>query len=76
MTTTKYEYIRIPASQVPEGVRFDVPARNQGQHTEVAYGGFGRAAHCEGDKYKRVRSPTETITGQGGQYYMLTQVRS
>ncbi len=52
MTTSKY--VRIQASEVPAGVRFDVPAHNQGQIVEVAYGGFDRAEHGAGDPYKRV----------------------
>ncbi len=54
-TTSKAsKYIRISESQIPEGVRFDVPGPNQGQIVEVAYGGFGRAEHGDGDPYKRV----------------------
>jgi hypothetical protein len=30
-------YKEIPAEQVPDGLRFDVPGRNQGQIVEVAY---------------------------------------
>lgn len=49
-----YTYDRIPYSQVPEGVRFDVLGRDQGQTIEVAWGGTGRAEHGPGDPYKRV----------------------
>lgn len=47
-------YIECERSEIPEGVRFDVPRHLQGQHVEVAYGDFGRAEHAEGDLYKRV----------------------
>lgn len=31
-------YQQVQANEVPKGIRFDVPARNQGQIIEVAYG--------------------------------------
>jgi len=46
-------YVEIKRSEVPGGVRFDVPRRNQGQIVEIAYGGFARSEHDEGDPYKR-----------------------
>lgn len=46
-------YAPIPACDVPAGVRFDIPGRNQGQIVEVAYGGWGRAEHGPGDPYRR-----------------------
>ncbi len=50
----KTTYTKIEESQVPAGVRFDVPRHNQGQIVEVAYGGFDRSEHGNGDPYKRV----------------------
>jgi hypothetical protein len=47
-------YVVCDASDIPAGVRFDVPRRLQGQTVEVAYGGFDRAEHDDGDPYKRV----------------------
>lgn len=47
-------YVEISESEIPAGVRFDVPGRNQGQVIEVAYGGFNRASHDAGDPYKKV----------------------
>lgn len=52
-------YTRIPQSQVPPTVRFDVPARCGGQIVEVAYGGFGRHAHDSGDPYKRITDQSD-----------------
>lgn len=58
-------YHRIAADRVPEGVRFDVPRREQGQVVETAYGGarvrgtrFGewvtpRGEAGPGDRYMR-----------------------
>lgn len=51
---TKVAYQKIGANQLPAAVRFDVPAPNQGQIIEVAYGGFDRTEHGEGAAYKRV----------------------
>lgn len=47
-------YVQIKAEQVPEGIRFDVPSRHQGQAEEVAFGGCSRTEHDAGDPYKRV----------------------
>lgn len=54
MTTIRPAYTKIDEGALPRGVRFDVPRRNQGQIIEVAYGGFRRAEHDEGDPFKRV----------------------
>lgn len=54
MTTKTYTYRAIPESEIPDGVRFDVTRRNQGQIIEVAYGGKSRYEHGEGDRYQRV----------------------
>lgn len=48
------KYIRCEKRDIPTGVRFDVPRRNQGQAVEVAYGTFGRYEASNGDPYKRV----------------------
>jgi hypothetical protein len=68
---TKHTYLPCPASSIPADVRFDVPRRNQGQHDEVAYGGFGRAEHDRGAPYKRERTASQAIRGEGGTYYRL-----
>lgn len=67
------KYIPCSLESIPDGVRFDVPRRNQGHGTadEVAYGGFSRGEHDDGDLYKRVRTATEAIRGEGGRYYKL-----
>lgn len=55
------KYIEIPAAQVPEDIRWDVPARNQGQIVEVAYGDhrrYGSEAN-HGAPYKRVTDHSE-----------------
>jgi len=63
------KYVECGKGDVPGNVRFDVPARLAGQHVEVAYGGFGRAEHDEGDLYKRV---TDRSIGPGAvAYYRL-----
>jgi hypothetical protein len=51
---TDYHYVPCREEDVPDNVRFDVPARHGGHTVEVAYGGFSRAAHDAGDPYKRV----------------------
>ena len=44
----------IPSWEVPEGVRFDTPGRNQGQIVEVGFGTFGRAEAGSIDPYMNV----------------------
>lgn len=46
-------YVQILASEVPLSIRFDVPARHQGQPHVVAYGGWSRAEHGKGDPFMR-----------------------
>lgn len=54
MTTAKtWEYVECQESEIPAGVRFDVPRANQGQIVEEAYGGFSRCEHDYGDPYYR-----------------------
>lgn len=51
----KYVYVECKESDIPSFVRWDVPARNQGQIVEVAYGAIGLAREADvGDPYKRV----------------------
>ncbi len=48
-------YVECSESDVPAGVRFDVPGSNQGQIVEVAYGAVGsRYEAGEGDPWQRV----------------------
>jgi hypothetical protein len=47
-------WLPIPSWEVPEGVRFDTPRRNQGQIVEVAYGTLGRAEAGSCDPYMEV----------------------
>lgn len=63
----KVVYEEINPSLLPEGVRFDVPMRNQGQIVEIAYGGFSRAEHGEGDPYMRVTNRSDNTIS----YYKL-----
>ena len=60
--------VPIDASQIPDDVRFDIPRRNQGQIVLVAYGGYSRGEHDEGDPYMRVVDQSE---GQEAAYYVL-----
>lgn len=50
--TSQYEQCK--EADIPAGVRFDVPRRQQGQIVEVAFGGRRRDEHDVGDPYKRV----------------------
>lgn len=50
----KTAYASIKERDVPTGVRFDTPARNQGQIVERAYGGFRKGEHDDDDPYMRV----------------------
>lgn len=53
--TAKSQYVEIPQSAIPPGVRVDTPPENHGQIIEVSYGGFASHLHCHGDIcYKRV----------------------
>jgi hypothetical protein len=63
-------YVACRESDIPAGVRFDVPRRDQGQMIEVAYGGYGRAEHGEGDPYMRVTDHTDRSTA----YYVSRDV--
>lgn len=59
-------YIRCDEKSIPQGVRFDVPRRNQGQFIEVAYGDFGHSPNDDGDPWKRVRDELGNV-----RYYRL-----
>jgi hypothetical protein len=71
MATTTY--VEISETEIPGQVRFDVPVRNLGQMVEVAYGGFGRAAHDDGDVYKRVHD--QSIGPRAIRYFRRAEVR-
>lgn len=62
-------YVQCQQADIPAGVRFHVPQRHQGQSIEVAYGGFDRAEHDEGDPYMRVLD--RSIGPQAITYYRL-----
>ena len=49
-------YKPIPESEVPSGLRFDIPRSNQGQIVEHSYADFPRRASeaGSGSRYKRV----------------------
>lgn len=55
-TKQKIVYVEVQSSEVPAGLRWDVPARNQGQIVEVAYAAWpwtaAEAGH--GDEWQRV----------------------
>jgi hypothetical protein len=74
MTTTKGKYVPCSKTDIPETVRFDVPGRLQGQMIEVAFGGFGRYEHDEGDLYKRVTD--RGGTGGPPNYYRWIETTS
>jgi len=50
------EYIPCRESDIPDGIRFDVPRRNAGQIVTVSYGGLQcqRTPHSEGAPYMHV----------------------
>lgn len=60
----KYEECSVRA--IPDGVRFDVTRRNDGQIVEIAYGGFGAAEHGRGDPWMRI---IDRSVGPGATYY-------
>jgi hypothetical protein len=64
-------YIECRESDIPAGVRFDVPRRHQGQIVEVAFGGFDRAEHDHGDPYKRITDRSDRSVN----YYKLTEAK-
>lgn len=47
----RHEYISCQAGDIPAGVRWTTPRRNQGQIVTVSYGGFGKGEMDEGDPY-------------------------
>lgn len=50
-TVAKKQYVECPAAEIPAGVRFDLPRRNDGQIVLYYYGGFDAAPHDRGDPY-------------------------
>lgn len=57
MTETTYRivaagYAPCVEADIPAGVQFTTPRRNQGQIVEVSYGGFGRSEFGFGDPYR------------------------
>lgn len=69
---TAPRYVQCSERDIPKGIRFDVPGRNQGQTVEVAYGSFYRGEAGEGDFFKRV---TDRSIGPGAvTYYRLVEV--
>lgn len=58
------EYYQIPATDLPHGLRWDVPRRHQGQPDETAYADWPRDASeaGHGSPYMRHRSMTGQTT--------------
>lgn len=66
-------YIQIPEREVPANVRWTIPAQNQGQIVEVAYGHFGLDDAGPGDLFERHADQAITgavrRTGEGVEYF-------
>lgn len=58
-TTPDAEWWPIPSWEVPAEIRFDVPARNQGQIVEVSYGTFDRGEAGSADPYMQVHDHSD-----------------
>lgn len=56
------KYTEISKSEVPVGVRFDTPRRNQGQIVTERYGGFGRYENDHGDPYMMIHDASDQTT--------------
>lgn len=56
------KYVPCRETDIPDGVRFDVPRKHQGQIVEIAYGGFDRGEHGHGDPYKRSHDQSDRTT--------------
>lgn len=70
MSTTRDAYHPIPAADLPENLRWDVPARNGGQIVEVAYAHRRPAAApaapaVRGAAYKRVTDTSIPVGADG-----------
>lgn len=63
-------YIPCDITDIPVGVRFDVPPRNQGQIVEVAYGTKGSSPATAGDAWKR---ETDRSCVDSVRYYRLVR---
>lgn len=63
MTT---EYVRVSASEIPAGVRWDTPGRHQGQIVEVSYADerSSPVPADDGASYKRIRDRSEPARRQ------------
>jgi len=70
MDEIKYQPIK--KSELPGGLRFDVPGQNQGQHIEVAYADYPafKAEARRGSAYMRVHD----LSDQTVAYLKLLQV--
>jgi hypothetical protein len=68
---SKHKYVPRSPSDIPAGVRFDVPQRHQGHIVEVAFGGFDRGTHDDGDPYMRVHDQSDNATD----YYRLATTK-
>lgn len=66
-----YHYVPVSDSDIPSAVRFDVPGCNQGQHIEIAFGGFSTGEHDIGDPYKRVTDEMRRVS-----YYRLVDTET
>jgi hypothetical protein len=51
-----YNYYKIPETEVPEGVRWDVPRQNQGQIVTASYADWpwSQCEACHGARYQKV----------------------
>lgn len=61
------DYVRCQESEIPAGVRFDVPRFFQGQIVQIAYGGFERSPHGPGSPYLYRKDQSTGIV----EYYRL-----
>jgi hypothetical protein len=59
------KYIVCSKSEIPEGVRWDVPGRHQGQIIEIAYGAFGATGFDDGAPYRKVTDQSLDVTDPG-----------
>ena len=48
------KYVKVEERHVPRGVRFDVTRASAGQMIQIAYSGFDRHEHGDGDRFKMV----------------------
>ena len=55
----KYEIVEY--GEIPSGVQWAVPRKNQGQIVEIAYGDFGRDEPEAGDPWMRITDQSEGV---------------